>query len=89
MRAQKTFVTLVAVLIVAAFLGIYGHAALDDHGAAEGCSICAFLQDGRAHIVVVFSLSLILASQVFHVFVCPLFKAPLPIATPGRSPPIS
>jgi hypothetical protein len=87
MLSQKTLFTFAAVLIVSAFLGIYAHGAVDNHGAEEVCQICAFLQTG-AHVGVVFISTLFLISYAARVFVFPLFVATLPISTPGRSPPV-
>ncbi|MBT3604979.1 MAG: hypothetical protein HOE48_08010 [Candidatus Latescibacteria bacterium] len=87
MRTQKTLFTFAVVLVVSAFLGMYGHAVADDHGAEEVCQICVLLQTG-AQLGIVFSLVLFLISHAMRVLVFPLRVVCLPVATPGRSPPI-
>ena len=52
MRFQKKLFALTAVFIITVFLGIYGHAAIDDHGAEDVCQICLFLQAGASVSVV-------------------------------------
>jgi hypothetical protein len=88
MQSQKTLFTLAVVLVVSAFLGVYGHAMVDDHGAEEMCLVCAFLHAGTP-VGVVFSLTLFLISHASCVSVSPLFAVFLPVSTPGRSPPIA
>lgn len=87
MRVQKTLFTLVAVLLLATFVGMYGHAAFDDHGAEEVCQICVFLQTG-ASVGMVFVLTMFLSSHVFRVVVIPRCGIFLSFGFPGRSPPV-
>lgn len=87
MRSQKTSFTLVAVLLVSALLGVYGHAVINHHSADEVCQVCILLKTATsAHVV--FSLALFLVSQTVYAVVVPLFVVILPVSTPGRSPPI-
>lgn len=88
MRSQETLFTLAAVLIVSAFLGIYGHAMIGDHGAEEMCQICAFLQT-LAHVGVLFVSTMFLISHAARVSVFSLFAVFLPVSTPSRSPPVA
>lgn len=87
-RTQKTLFTFATVLMVTAFLGLYGHAMVDDHGAEDVCHICALLQTG-AQVGVLFSFAVLLVSYTKHVSFFPLSAVCLPVATLGRSPPVA
>lgn len=87
MQSHKTLYTFVVILLVTAFVGIYGHAIVDDHGAEEVCQICAFLQSG-ASVGVTFTLTVFLVSQVLRIVVVPRSGILLPVGSPGRSPPV-
>lgn len=87
MHIRKALFRFAIVLVVSAFVGIYGHAIVDDHGAEEVCQICALLQSG-ASVGVVFTLTMFLVSDVLRVVVVPRFGIILPVVSPGRSPPV-
>ena len=87
MRPPKTLFVFATILLVSAILGLYGHAAIDDHGAEEVCQICIFLQSGVPGGVV-FSLTLFLVSHILRGVAFSLLSFAFPIATSGRSPPI-
>ena len=86
-RIKETFFTAAAILLVMSFVGLYGHAAVDDHGAEEVCQVCAFLQVG-APASVVFSILAFLAFRLINTFVVPLQYYILLVTSSGRSPPI-
>jgi len=87
MRFQKKLFALTAVFIITVFLGIYGHAAIDDHGAEDVCQICLFLQAG-ASVSVVFTLTFFFVVHVLRIVVVPRFGIILPVVSSGRSPPV-
>jgi len=87
MQSDKTLYTFVVILLVSAFVSLYGHAIVDDHGAEEVCQICAFLQTG-ASVGAVLTLTMFLFSHVFRAVVVPRSGILLPVNSPGRSPPV-